>query len=146
MADDTRITPYLFTVEIDGIETARFQKCEGLEAETFVYEIEEGGLNTTTRKFYGRTRYPNLVLEKGISADGTLFDWYRQTVLEDRKVERKNGSVILKDARNNEVKRWNFFQAIPCRWVGPRLEGNMGAEFALERIEIAHEGLVVDAG
>ncbi|MDR1179405.1 MAG: phage tail protein [Spirochaetales bacterium] len=35
---------------------------------------------------------------------------------------------------------------MPCRWVGPRLEGNMGAEFALERIEIAHEGLVVDAG
>ncbi|MDR1626575.1 MAG: phage tail protein [Spirochaetia bacterium] len=146
MADEARLTPYLFTVEIDGIETARFQKCEGLEAETYVYEIEEGGLNTATRKFYGRTRCPNLVLEKGLSENGALFDWYRQTVLEDRKVERKNGSVILKDARNNEVKRWNFFRALPCRWVGPRLEASMGAEFALERIEIAHEGLVVDAG
>ena len=46
MADNGKITSYLFTVEIDGIETARFQKCEGLEAETYVYEIEEGGLNT----------------------------------------------------------------------------------------------------
>jgi phage tail-like protein len=146
MADDTRIAPYLFTVEIDGIQTARFQKCEGLEAETYVYEIEEGGLNTSTHKFYGRTRYPNLVLEKGITENEALFDWYRQTVLEDRKVERKNGSVILKDTQNNEVKRWNFFQALPCRWVGPRLEANMGSEFALERIEITHEGLVVDAG
>ena len=52
MSDDAKITAYLFTVEIDGIETARFQKCEGLESETYVYEIEEGGLNTTTHKFY----------------------------------------------------------------------------------------------
>ena len=62
MADDKKISAYLFFVEIDGIETARFQKCEGLEAETYVYEIEEGGLNTSTHKFYGRTRYPNLIL------------------------------------------------------------------------------------
>ena len=53
MADAGKITSYLFTVEIDGIETARFQKCEGLEAETYVYEVEEGGLNNTTHKFYG---------------------------------------------------------------------------------------------
>ena len=131
MADDGKISSYLFTVEIDGIETARFQKCDGLEAETYVYEIEEGGLNTTTHKFYGRTRYPNLILEKGI--------------LEDRKIERKNGSIILKDTENNEIKRWNFFRAFPCRWIGPRLETNLGSEYAVERIEITHEGISVDS-
>ena len=35
MSDDSKLRAYLFTVEIDGIETARFQKCEGLEAETY---------------------------------------------------------------------------------------------------------------
>ncbi|MDR1933422.1 MAG: phage tail protein [Spirochaetales bacterium] len=145
MADDTRVSPYLFSVEIDGIQTARFQKCEGLEARTAVYEIEEGGLAAGSRKFYGSTRYPNLVLEKGVTDNEELFTWYRQTVLEDKKVERKNGSVILKDAQGAELKRWNFFRAFPCRWVGPRLEGARAADFALERIEIAHEGLVADA-
>ena len=29
MADNKSLSSYLFTVEIDGIETARFQKCEG---------------------------------------------------------------------------------------------------------------------
>ena len=144
MADNKSLSSYLFTVEIDGIETARFQKCEGLEAETYVYEIEEGGLNTTTHKFYGRTRYPNLILEKGISDNDELFRWYRETLLEDRKIERKNGSVILKDSENREIKRWNFFRAFPCRWIGPRLETNLGSEYAVERIEIAHEGLEVD--
>ena len=81
MADNGKMTSYFFTVEIDGIETARFQKCEGLEAETYVYEIEEGGLNTSTHKFYGRTRYPNLILEKGITDNNALFEWYKSTVL-----------------------------------------------------------------
>jgi phage tail-like protein len=143
--DSERISSYLFTVEIDGIETARFQKCEGLEAETYVYEIEEGGLNTSTHKFYGRTRYPNLILEKGITVNEALFNWYKETVLEDRKIERKDGSIILKDTEDKEIKRWNFFRAFPCRWIGPRLETNLGSDYALERIEITHEGIVVDS-
>ena len=110
MSDDSKLRAYLFTVEIDGIETARFQKCEGLEAETYVYEVEEGGLNHTTRKFRGRTRFPNLILEKGITENDSLFNWFKETCLENKKLERKNGSVVLKDTEGNEVKRWNFFR------------------------------------
>ncbi len=99
MEDNGKVSTYLFTVEIDGIETARFQKCEGLEAETYVYEVEEGGLGT--HKFSARTRYPNIILEKGISDNDELFNWYKQTLLEDRKIERKNGSIVLKDAESN---------------------------------------------
>ncbi|MDR0312967.1 MAG: phage tail protein [Treponema sp.] len=145
MSGEEKFTAYLFTVEIDGIETARFQRCDGLEAEAYVYEIEEGGYNTSTHKFYGRTRYPNLILEKGISFNNALFDWFKQTVLENGEIERKNGSIIIKNMENEEVKRWNFFRAFPCRWIGPGLETNTGSQYALERIEIAHEGLTVDS-
>lgn len=144
MADESMLKAYIFTVEIDGIETARFQKCSGLEAETYVFEVEEGGLNTTTHKFYGRTRYTNLILEKGITDNDDLFNWYKKTLLEEQKVERKNGAVILKDTEGNEIKRWNFFRAFPCKWIGPRLDSNSGSDFAVERIEITHEGLSVD--
>ena len=144
MADESLLKAYIFTVEIDGIETARFQKCSGLEAETYVFEVEEGGLNTTTHKFYGRTRYTNLILEKGITDNDDLFNWYKKTLLEEQKVERKNGAVILKDTEGNEIKRWNFFRAFPCKWIGPRLDSNSGSDFAVERIEITHEGLSVD--
>ena len=144
MSDDSKLRAYLFTVEIDGIETARFQKCEGLEAETYVYEVEKGGLNHTTRKFRGRTRFPNLILEKGITENDSLFNWFKETCLENKKLERKIGSVVLKDTEGNEVKRWNFFRAFPCRWIGPKLVTNLGSDFAVERIEIAHEGIEVD--
>ena len=51
---------------------------------------------------------------------------------------------MLKDTEGNEVKRWNFFRAFPCRWIGPKLVTNLGSDFAVERIEIAHEGIEVD--
>ena len=92
----------------------------------------------------GRTRFPNLILEKGITENESLFNWFKETCLENKKLERKNGSVVLKDTEGNEVKRWNFYRAFPCRWIGPRLVTNLGSDFAVERIEIAHEGLSVD--
>ncbi|WP_353885529.1 phage tail protein [uncultured Treponema sp.] len=84
------------------------------------------------------------MLEKGITENESLFNWFKETCLENRKLERKNGSVVLKDTEGNEVKRWNFFRAFPCRWIGPKLVTNLGSDFAVERIEIAHEGIEVD--
>ena len=54
--DDARITLHYFVVEIEGIETARFLQCEGIEMNTESFEIEEGGCNTTTHKFLGKTQ------------------------------------------------------------------------------------------
>ena len=141
MSDNSKLETYLFTVEIDGIETSRFHKCEGLEAETTLIEYEEGGGGV--RYFKGRTRYPNIVLEKGINDNNELFKWY-QNITQNEKVERKNGSIILKNNQNEEIKRWNFFRGFPCRWVGPKLDAKDRSSFAVERIEIAHEGIEVD--
>jgi phage tail-like protein len=146
MAGKERIESFIpnyFGVEIEGIQTAKFTRCEGLEAETYIYEVEEGGLNNNTHKFFGRTRYPNIILENGITSNNDLYNWFRSTVLSDKKVERKNGSIIMYDPGGHEIKRWNFFRAIPCRWVGPKLGKDM-LGIAVERIEIAHEGLEID--
>lgn len=141
MSDESKLSSYLFFVEIDGIETARFQKCEGLEAETESFEYEESG--GEVHHFQGRTRYPNLVLEKGINDNNELFNWF-QSITKDEKVERKNDSIVLKNNDNEELKRWNFFRALPCRWIGPKLDAKDRSSFAVERIEIAHEGIEVD--
>lgn len=140
MSDDSRISAYLFAVEIDGIETARFQKCEGLEAETEVFEYEEGGGGVL--HFKGRSHYPNIVLERGINENDVLFKWYKQCT--EGKIERKTGSVVLYDLAENEIRRWDFYNALPCRWIGPRLDAHDPRTFAVERIEIAHEGFFAE--
>ena len=44
----------------------------------------------------------------------------------------------------NEIQRWNFFRAFPCRWVGPKLDCKLRDTLAVERVEIAHEMLELD--
>ena len=135
--------PYYFGVEIEGIQAAQFSKCEGLEAETYIYEVEEGGLNSNTHKFIGRTRFPNIILERGVTETNDLYKWHKSTTMSDGKIERKDGSIVMYDGTGKEIKRWNFFRALPCRWVGPRLGKDVHG-IAIERIEIAHEGIEVD--
>jgi len=124
-----------FSVEIDGIQADRFFSCEGLEVETSVYEVEEGGYNTSTHKRAGHTHYPNLILKKGINSNNELLNWFQRN--EDDVFEKKTLSVILFHSSGVEIKRWNFFKAFPCRWKVQCLDVQ-DRTFPIEIIEIAH--------
>ena len=130
------VSPYYFVVEIDGIQTARFLECYGIEMESTVFEVEEGGLNTSTHKLMGHNRAPNIILKKGVTANNELLKWYQNNI--DGNFERKNGSVILMDSSFEEIKRWDFFRAFPCRWKGPYLDTH-DSGYSVELIEIVHE-------
>jgi phage tail-like protein len=141
MAPPQRDDPYKafnFVVEIDGIARAGFSEARGLESETSVIEYRVGGESNTVRKLPGLTRYANIVLRRGVTQDADLWNW-RKTV-EDGRVERRNGSIILLDDDRAEVLRWNFLNGWISKWQGPDLNAS-GNEVAIETIEIAHEGL-----
>jgi phage tail-like protein len=134
--DDEKLSPYYFMVEIDGIQLAHFKECYGLEMETGVYEIEEGGLNTSTHKFFAHNRNPNIILKRGVTDNNDLLKWYQNVI--NGNFERKNGSIILMDSSFDEIKRWDFHRAFPCRWKGPSLDTRDNT-YAIEMIEIVHE-------
>ena len=126
---------YNFKVEIEGVTQAAFKNVEGLDAETEVIEYQDGD-DIVLRKRPGRTKYSNIVLKRGYVASDELWKW-RETVIKG-KVERKSGSIILCNDTGNEVMRYNFFEAWPCRWKS--LELNADAPGTLvEEIEIAVE-------
>jgi phage tail-like protein len=60
---------YHFNVilEIEGVKDSYFRSCSGLKSEAEVQEVAEGGVNDTTHKLIGRTKYPNIVLKQGFS-------------------------------------------------------------------------------
>jgi phage tail-like protein len=98
MATGQRVDPFLsynFLVELDGIARAAFSEVSGLDATTDPVEYREGGENTTVRQLPGMTKYSNIVLKWGMSADMELYDWHRQIVLGE--VVRKDGSIIVLD-------------------------------------------------
>ncbi len=131
----------LFALEIEGIEVANFLECSGLKTSTTVFEIEEGGLNQYVHKLPGQSRWENIVLRYGVTADTTLLEW-RDEVLQDEFSARRNGSVVVKNLSNEEVRRYSFKTAWPVAWEGPAFNSN-SAELAVEMLEIAHHGLEV---
>jgi len=129
-------------LEIDGVTKAGFSEVSGLASETEVIEYREGNEKVNTpRKIPGLTKYTNITLKWGVTADKSLWNWY-QTVI-DGQVRRANGSIVLLDESRNEILRWNFRNAWPCKWEGPTLQAS-GNEVAIESIEIAHEGFELE--
>lgn len=136
----SRVDPYvgyMFMVELGGITSAGFSEVSGLNVETEVETFREGGLNSFEYKIPKGTKYPDLILKRGIANDD-LWEWYKDVIY--GKIERKNISVCLVDDKQNEIKRWNFQMAYPVKWEGPTLNA-ASATVAVERVVIVHHGL-----
>jgi phage tail-like protein len=129
---------YQFLVEIDGITSAGFRECSGLDAGADPIEYREGSDPTTPRKIPGLAKYGNISLKRGTTDDPQLWQWCKTAI--DGQVERKNGSIILLDDTGAEKVRWNFREGWPSKWTGPSFNAT-GNDVAIESLDIAHEGL-----
>jgi phage tail-like protein len=121
-----------FLLEIDGISSASFVKCSGLRAAVEVFEHREGGASAP-RRLRGDTSWSSIVLERGVTRDRELHDWFV-------KGDRRDGAVILLSQGGRESARWAFSRGWPCRWEGPILDAS-ATQAAIEILEITHEGL-----
>ncbi len=130
--DPEVFSAHRFHVELEGISRASFARCSGLSARRSVIVYREGG-SEEPRKLRGPETPANILLEGGVTRDHSLFEWYTRG-------DRRDGAVLILEPGGEEVLRWTFRGAWPCRWEGPRLDAD-GDEVALEALEITHEGL-----
>ena len=136
-----REDPYLsfrFLVEIQGLVVGGFSEVSGLQANTEVEEIKEGGVNDYVHKLPKITKYPNITLKRGITDLDALWNWHQDVV--NGKVERKTVFIILLDSERNEKWRWSFERAYPVKWTGPDLKAD-GSTVGVETLELAHNGM-----
>jgi phage tail-like protein len=127
-----------FYLQIDGVNLAIFTEISGLQVETDTFEYIEGGNNGFVHKLPGQTRVGNLTFKRGLVATNELFNWYMQVA--SGKIERRNLSVVIYTYGGEEMRRWNFFDAYPVRWIGPNLNADT-TDAAIETVEIAHAGM-----
>ena len=127
-----------FSIEIEGVMQGAFAACDGLEARVDIVEFNDGD-DLVVHKRPGRARYANIVLRRGTTTGSALWDWFRKVL--EGKVERKSGSVIVNDDAGDELFRYNFFEAWPCRWKSLELDADRPGtlveelEMAVEKIE-----------
>lgn len=143
MPTGDRKDPYAafnFILDIDGI-TAVFSEVTGVNTETDTIEYRTGEADITVTKIPGLKKFGNISLKRGMTQDLALWKW-RKTVL-DGMTERKSGSITLLNEAREPVLRWNFKEAWPTKWESPTFNAT-GNEIAIETLEIACEGLVLE--
>ena len=73
-----------FKVEFQDIENRtndhQFQSVSGLSVDLETEEIAEGGENRFKHKIPVRTKYPNLVLKRGLLIDSGLIEWCKKAI------------------------------------------------------------------
>ena len=135
---------YNFLLEIAGgsyvtenkVVVGGFKSVSGMDSETEIVEFKQGN-DIIVRKKPGRTTYANIVLERGYTATDDLWQWRKN--IEDGKIDRRSGSVIILDQDGQtEVARYNFYEGWPCKWNVPDLDSD-SSSMAIEKVEIAVE-------
>jgi phage tail-like protein len=127
-----------FLVEIEDITggtasvVGGFSQVSGLVSRSDVVEYRVGNMSTVF-KLPGKIRFGNIVLRKGCTASGDLYQWRRR--IENGEDDRRSGSVILLDGNMEEKARWNFFEAWPCRYEAPELDA-AATEVSIETLEL----------
>ncbi|HXU23912.1 MAG TPA: phage tail protein [Tepidiformaceae bacterium] len=141
--------PYLsfrFSVEIDGIEQARFTECSPPKVTTAVFPYAEGGLNDYEHKLPGKTTLSNFTLKRGLTDSSALWDWYSRFLSKkDRSSELKHVSIIQYDGTGAQVYKWDLEDAFPMRWEGPTFTTTSSA-MSFETLEIAFAGMTTVKG
>jgi len=88
-------------------------KVDSVDLET--EEIAEGGENRFKHKIPVRTKYPNLVLKRGMLLDSGVITWCRKA-LEDFEIEPIDITVSLLDEKHESLQAWSISNAYPVKW------------------------------
>jgi phage tail-like protein len=107
---------YHFKVVINSLEGEfEFQSVSGLSVDLEVEEIAEGGENRFKHKLPVKTKFPNLVLKRGLVVDSSLIDWCRDAI-ENFNFSPKDLTISLLNEEHKALMTWNIVHAYPIKW------------------------------
>ncbi|GAB1452077.1 phage tail protein [Draconibacterium sp.] len=132
-----------FRVEWGGSKIG-FTEVTGLNIENEMIEYRDGASPEYHKvKMPGLQKFGNITLKRGMfNSDNEFFQWLNTVSLS--KVERRDVSIALLNENHEPVYIWRVKNAFPVKVVAPDLKSDAN-EVAVETIEIAHEGLIIEA-
>lgn len=129
-----------FKVEFNGISTKendiQFQSVAGLSVDIETEEFAEGGENRFKHKFPVRSKFPNLVLKRGMVTDSKLIDWCRDAI-ESFQFEPIDLTVKLLNEEHEPLITWNVVHAYPVKWSVADLNAEE-SKVLLETVELSY--------
>lgn len=132
-----------FRVEWGGSKIS-FTEVTGLNIENEMIEYRDGSSPEYHKiKMPGLQKYGNVTLKRGMfTSDNEFFQWLNTVSLS--KIERRDITISLLNENHEPVYIWRLKNAWPTKVTAPDLKSDAN-EVAVETIEMAHEGLVIEA-
>ena len=78
-----------------------------------------------------------------LTGDNDFYKWI--SPVQHNSVERRDISIILLNENNEPFGVWKVRNAWPCKIQASDLKADAN-EIAIETIELAHEGLLIETG
>ncbi|MDQ1395044.1 MAG: hypothetical protein QOG64_303 [Acidimicrobiaceae bacterium] len=115
-----------FWLELDGATVSLLSEVSGLDLEIEVVEAKQTGQNGIYAGFkaMGQAKMAGELTIKRMApidmANDPLWKWFNDLrekgmAAASRDAKRKHGSVVVYDASNVEVSRWNFYNSWPSK-------------------------------
>jgi phage tail-like protein len=115
-------TKFKFVIEIDGIARAAFQKCSELAVEAANVAYREGG-RLHPHNAPGTVTFPEITLERGVTDDFDLYNWFRDTydaasgVGQNTPDLYRTFDIVQLDRDGSELERYTVFNAYARRYA-----------------------------
>jgi phage tail-like protein len=91
----------------------------------------------------GLRKFNNITLRRGVvKGDNEFFTWMNS--IHQNNVQRRNVSITLLDEDHQPIRIYKIHKAWPCKIESSNLNAT-GNDVAMETIELAHEGLTIEA-
>ena len=141
MATNYPLVKFHFQVEWGGTKIG-FTEVSGLDVETEVVEYRHGASPEYSKvKMPGMQKFSNITLKRGTFAtDNEYYTWWNTVKL--NTIERRDITISLLNEEHEPVITWKVKNAWPLKVQSTDLKGD-GNEVAIESMELAHEGLVI---
>ncbi|MEX2382289.1 MAG: phage tail protein [Opitutales bacterium] len=133
-----------FTVDWSGTRIG-FTEITGLEAETEVIEYRDGASPEYSKlRMPGMQKYSNITLKRGtFASDNEFFEWWKSTRTLG-KPQRRDLIISLLNEEHEPVFVWKIKNAFPTKVEATDLKSDDN-EVAIETLELAHEGIEIEA-
>jgi len=111
-----------YLVEADGISHAGFAKYSELSVEVATVQYFEGG-SILPNKSPGRLTFPDVTLERGVTQDRDLFDWFQDVAITSSGLGltdpgyKRNLDIVQLDRDGTTLRRWTLYRAWPVKFV-----------------------------
>jgi phage tail-like protein len=116
----------------------RFQEVSGLSAELVTEDLAVGGENGFVYKMPVRTKFPNLVLKRGLSQVPSKLTKWAEDAIYNFEIRPTTVLVTLLNDMHLPVSAWSFKNAYPVKMAVSDLNAQSNS-IVIETIELAYQ-------